>query len=265
MLEEGRHTKSGEDENSFSFAALTQRDSREPRLGSSCCPDPRIAIVVILAYSIALFLVDGWLGMGAFCILLVCELLVFRIHVLQVLKTAVPLLFILAFTVVAHIPQGVGEGLFYALRILLLALATLAVAFSYDDSQFVRAFSSFGGPLRAFRVPVDDIATMFSIALRFIPAGMEEFKRVADAQRSRGAHLDEGGVLARVRLWGNVMIPMLVGLFRRAGVLAQAMEARCYGGRPHRTSLHGSDRLGPLRIGAAAFACVALIAIGVVL
>lgn len=228
-------------------------------------PDARIAIVVALAYSVSLFLVDGWSGMAAFCLLLACELAVLRVDVLQVAKTAVPLLFILVFTVVAHIPQGIDEGLFYALRILLLALATLAVAFSYDDSQFVRAFSSFGEPLRALRVPVDDIATMFSIALRFIPAGMEEFNRVANAQRSRGAHLDEGGAIARVRLWGNVLVPMLVGLFRRAGVLAQAMEARCYGGRCRRTSLHGSDILGPARIAVAILAAAVLIALGVVL
>lgn len=236
-----------------------------PRQSGTRLPDARVAVAVVLAYSVSLFFVDGWLGMAAFGILAVCGLVAFRVRFMQVVKAMVPLLFILAFTVVAHIPQGVDEGLFYALRILLLAVAALAVAFSYDDSQFVRAFSSFGKPLRALRVPVDDIATMFSIALRFIPAGMDEFKRVADAQRSRGARLDEGGVVERMRLWGNVMIPMLVGLFRRAGVLSQAMEARCYGGRSARTNLHGSDRLGAPCIGAAALACLSVIVLGVVL
>ncbi len=228
-------------------------------------PDARISIVVTLAYSVALFLVNTWWGMAAFALLLALALTALRVRVSQVLKTAVPLLFILAFTVVAHIPQGIDEGLFYALRILLLALATLAVAFSYDDSQFVRAFSSFGKPLRALRVPVDDIATMFSIALRFIPSGVEEFKRVANAQRSRGAQLDEGAVLVRVRLWGNVLVPMLVGLFRRAGTLAQAMEARCYGSASHRTSLHGDSRLGVGGVSATIAMCALLIATGLVL
>ncbi len=206
-------------------------------------PDARISIIVTFAYSVALFFVGSWWGMAIFAVSLAAVLVVARTGVLRVLKTAVPLLFILAFTVVAHIPQGIGEGLFYALRILLLALAALVVAFSYDDAQFVRAFSSFGRPLRAFRVPVDDIATMFSIALRFIPVGVDEFKRVAAAQRSRGAPLDEGGAIARMRLWGNVLVPVLVGMFRRASVLAQAMEARCYGAAVRRTSLH-DDRLG---------------------
>ena len=228
-------------------------------------PDPRISIVATLAYCIAVFLVDTWVGMAVFALVIAAALIVMRVRIGQIVKSIIPLLFILAFTVVAHIPQGIDEGFFYALRILLLALATLVVAFSYDDSQFVRAFSSFGRPLRALHVPVDDIATMFSIALRFIPAGMEEFKRVANAQRSRGARLDEGGAIARVRLWGNVLVPMLVGLFRRAGVLAQAMEARCYGSAVRRTSLHGDERLRAGDVAVAIAAAVVLIVLGVIL
>lgn len=228
-------------------------------------PDPRISIIATLAYCIAVFLVDTWTGMAVFAIAVVWALVAVRVRIGQVFKSIIPLLFILLFTVLAHIPQGIDEGLFYAARILLLALATLGVAFSYDDSQFVRAFSAFGRPMRALRVPVDDIATMFSIALRFIPAGMEEFNRVANAQRSRGARLDEGGAIARVRLWGNVLVPMLVGLFRRAGVLAQAMEARCYGSAARRTSLHGDEHLGAGGIAVTVLVAVALVALGIAL
>ena len=94
---------------------------------------------------------------------------------------------------------------------------------------------------------------------------MEEFNRVANAQRSRGARLDEGGAIARVRLWGNVLVPMLVGLFRRAGVLAQAMEARCYGSAARRTSLHGDEHLGAGGIAVTVLVAVALIALGIAL
>lgn len=231
----------------------------------SACLDARISIIVTFAYSVSLFFVDTWWGMAAFAGLLLIALAVVRVSVMRVFKTAIPLLFILAFTVVAHIPQGLGEGFFYALRILLLALATLVVAFSYDDSQFVRAFSSFGRPLRVLHVPVDDIATMFSIALRFIPSGIDEFKRVANAQRSRGAQLDDGAVMMRIRLWGNVFVPMLVGMFHRAGILAEAMEARCYSASARRTSLHGNDRLGAKGIVLTIASCAVLAALGIVL
>lgn len=223
--------------------------------------DPRVAFVALISYSVAVFFLETWQGMMFFTAALAAALAAARVDLRQVFKSIVPLLFILLFTVVAHIPQGVDVGLFYALRILLLAIATLALAFSYDNMRLVRTFEWFLAPLRRLRVPVDDIATMFSIALRFIPVCMEEFMRVANAQRARAAQLDSGGIVARVRQWSSVLVPMLVGLFRRAGLLAQAMEARCYGGGTCRTSLHGSQRLsaaGWLMMAGSCVACIVL-------
>lgn len=227
--------------------------------------DARVALVLVFAYSVALFFVDTWAGMGVFVAVLFAVLAVSRVRLSSIIKVIVPLLFILAFTVVAHIPQGIDEGFFYAVRILLLAFATLAAAFSYDDAHLVRAFASFLAPLRAVRVPVDDIATMFSIAVRFIPTCMDEFQRVATAQRARGAALDDGGVVERVRQWGSVLVPMLVGLFRRAGVLAQAMESRCYGTAHVRTSLHGNERLGAREMLVAAVGAAVCLGVGAAL
>ena len=50
-----------------------------------------------------------------------------------------------------------------------------------------------------------------------------------DAQWARGAAFAEGGLWERLRAWQTVLIPLFVGLFRRADSLAVAMDARCYG------------------------------------
>ena len=234
--------------------SATTAEHTNPRNASGVRFDARASLVMVLAFSVSLFFVGTWAGMAVFAAVLAAVLIAARVNLRSLAKCLAPLCFILAFTALAHIPQGLGEGLFYALRILLLALATLAVAFSYDNTQLVRAFSAFLSPLRALHAPVDDIASMFSIALRFIPASMEEFQRIAKAQRSRAAKLDEGGMVERIRHWSSVLVPMLVSLFRRAGVLAQGMEARCYGCAAKRTSLHGNGRIRPVE---AAFALMA--------
>ena len=76
-----------------------------------------------------------------------------------------------------------------------------------------------------------------SIALRFIPLTVEEVERIRCAQRARGARLDEGGLAARLRSWAQVLVPLVVGLFRRADELSLAMVDRCYTG--DQTSLMG--------------------------
>ena len=59
------------------------------------------------------------------------------------------------------------------------------------------------------------------------------------AQASRGAAFEDEGIVRRLRAYGGLMVPLFVGLFRRADRLASAMEARCYGASGEPTSLDG--------------------------
>ena len=203
----------------------------------SLMPDARISLAVVALYSVTLFCVEGWLGLGVLSVLLAAFGLLLLSDMRTILAGLIPLYVILGFTVIAHLPQGIDVGAFYAARILLLAIATLMVAFAYDDAHLVRAFASILSPLRHVRVPVDDVATMFSIALRFIPASLDEIRRVQVAQASRCAPFDEGSMASRLKCWAKVLVPVIVGMFRRAESLAAAMDARCYSGGK-RTSLH---------------------------
>ena len=124
---------------------------------------------------------------------------------------------------------GCMRGCFYALRIVLLVFASLIVSFTSTSTELTCALASFLLPLRRFGVPVDDIAMVFSLTLRFIPVTAKEFVRVRASQASRGAAFDCGTLVEKLRAQVSVFIPLFVGLFRRADVLARAMDARCYG------------------------------------
>ncbi len=58
------------------------------------------------------------------------------------------------------------------------------------------------------------------------------------AQKSRGADIDTGSFMNRVRSLTPVLAPLFVSAFRRADELALAMECRCYTGEGKRTKLH---------------------------
>lgn len=239
--------------------------------------DPRVKIVLLAVYSVTLFLVDFWWALGACAALFAALAALSRIPAGRLFSLSVPLLVIAAFAVLFNsfsfdaqaaaastpaglgsvsagvfagmapvhlagsfgfVPAGFARGCFYAVRIVLLVTASLLVSFTTTSTQLMAAFSCFLRPLRPLHVPVDDAASVLSIALRFIPLVAEELCRIHDAQWSRGAAFDEGGLLGRLRAWATVLVPLFVGMFRRADVLAVAMDARCYGvpGTP-RTSL----------------------------
>ena len=134
-------------------------------------------------------------------------------------------------------PAGFEAAVFNAVRILLLVLASLVVSFTTSAEALIDAFRWFVRPLRALKVPVDDVAMELALAVRFIPTISAELAQVRDAHVARGALLNEGALHKRAAAWGRVLIPLFVGLFRRADRLGTAMEARCYGAPEERTSL----------------------------
>jgi len=73
--------------------------------------------------------------------------------------------------------------------------------------------------------------------LRFIPTLLEETDKIMSAQKARGAMLDSGTLMERVKAMIPILIPLFVSAFRRAEELATAMECRCYRGGEGRTRL----------------------------
>ncbi len=217
--------------------------------------DPRVKLALAFAYTILLFTARGWQGLLAAAVLVVVLMAVSSVPWRLAARGLVPILWLLAFTLVVNSlvwgsgpaivrlgvlgvsGPGLVRGVFFVARITLLILGTSLVTITTSPVALTDALSQLMRPLRVLRVPVDDIATMFSIALRFIPTTAEEADKIVIAQTARGARFDEGGPIRRARAWIPVLVPLFVNLFRRADNLAVAMESRCYTGVA-RTRLH---------------------------
>jgi energy-coupling factor transport system permease protein len=213
--------------------------------------DARVKLIIVIAFTCALFASSTWWALVLLGALTGVGYVVARVPFKVAAQGLKPLAIILLFTVAANAftlqaplvadaivlagsfgctPTGLLTGLYFALRICLLVLGTSLITFTTTMVALIDALTMLMKPLRTFHVPVDDAAAMFSIALRFIPLTAEEADKVIMAQRVRGVRFGEGGLVKRTRKWGPVLIPLFVGLFRRADELASAMEARCYTG-----------------------------------
>ena len=177
-----------------------------------------------------------------------------RLSVRVILKGLKPVLFVLLFTMLLNLfftkgdtllfkfyfielyLEGVVRAVKMVLRVVVLIVGT-SVLLTYTTSPIVLtdAIESLLSPLKKIRVPVHDFAMMMTIALRFIPTLVEETDKIINAQKSRGADFDSGGLLSRARALVPVLIPLFVSSFNRADELAVAMECRCYRGDVGRT------------------------------
>ncbi|MEF2559529.1 MAG: energy-coupling factor transporter transmembrane component T [Eggerthellaceae bacterium] len=259
--------------------------------------DARVKIVTLLAVSVTAFLVSTWAAEGVLAAFVLGCIIAARLSLARLLKLSVPLLVILAFMWVCNAfspnvfaaptqigigalygfaddwapvvlwgefgfsPQGCMLGLGYAARILVVFFAGYLVSFTTTSEALTAAFLSLLRPLRVLRVPVDDVAMVLSLALRFIPLMAVEAQQIRRAQLARGARFDEGGLWKRISAWHVVLVPLVVAMFHRAATLACAMEARCYGaGVRSRLDERGLARGAIFFLVAFVTICIALVA-----
>ncbi len=216
--------------------------------------DPRVKLLLTFTYIIVIFFPDNWVGLGAATGFLVACVLLSRIPVKLIVKGLKPVLPLLIFTAFFNIfyaegtPlvefwiititwEGIYRTIFIAIRILCLIAASSLLTYTTSPTTLTDALERLMSPLRVIRVPVHEIAMMMTIALRFIPSLIEETDKIMSAQKSRGADMESGSLLQRVRALIPVLVPLFVSSFRRAYDLATAMECRCYHGGDGRTRM----------------------------
>ena len=218
--------------------------------------DPRLKILLVIAYIVILFTVTNFLGLALSILLLAGLYLMAHIPLKLILKSLKPIMPIVVFTAVLNLffmggegeplvsfwvfriyKEGVAYAIFMAVRIVALIAGTSLLTYTTSPIVLTDAIESLLRPLQKLRFPVHELAMMMTIALRFIPTLIDETEKIMNAQKARGAKLDNGKFTERIQALIPILIPLFISAFRRADELAMAMECRCYHGGEGRTRL----------------------------
>ena len=218
--------------------------------------DPRLKLVLTVAYIVLLFAASNPLGLTLSILFLGVMYKVAKIPVKMIGKSLKPILPIVLFTAVLNLffvsgegdplvhfwfltiyAEGVRYAVLMAVRVMALIAGTSLLTYTTSPIVLTDAIEQLLKPLGKLRFPVHELAMMMSIALRFIPTLIEETDKIMTAQKARGAQLDTGKMTDRVKALVPVLIPLFISAFRRADELAMAMECRCYRGGTGRTRL----------------------------
>lgn len=208
--------------------------------------DARVKLILLLLATVGVFTAQSPVVLSAWAVVLFGALGAARMRPSRILSAMRPVAIVLTFTLIANLvscdgratielagpvgldPAGGLRGLLAVVRIVLLVGFSLVVAASTTGTQLSDACVRLLRPCARWGVPVGPLGTVLSLALRFIPLVSEELNRIRLAQRARGASFDNGTVIERIGVWTSVLTPLMIGLFRRADRLAEAMSARCY-------------------------------------
>lgn len=208
--------------------------------------NPILKILVFSVLSIIVIFIPKIEVLVASSILLILFIWLAKIKIMQFIGSISPLLTILVWALIIQIVfskegevvadlkvikiyyMALYNSLFALFRFFILfGIASLTIL-TTRAIQITHGIEDLLYPLKLIGVPVQDIALVLSIGLRFIPTFFEEAERIKNAQASKGWDVDELGKIEQIKFYANILIPLFNSAISRSEELANAMEIKGY-------------------------------------
>ena len=212
--------------------------------------DPRTKILLLIVVIVFIFISQNAISLSVVALLIFLSMFLSKIPLKMYLKNLKAVLPIIIFTMIINLfyntsgdvllsfwkltitTTSLYRALYMADRILLLIVASAELTYTTTPNDLTDAIENLLSPLKyiGLKNAVHTLAMMMTIALRFIPTLIEETQKIMNAQKARGADLENGKLIDRIKALIPILIPLLISSVRRAYELAEAMECRCYNG-----------------------------------
>ncbi|MBQ2390945.1 MAG: energy-coupling factor transporter transmembrane protein EcfT [Clostridia bacterium] len=218
--------------------------------------DPRFKLILTIAFIVFTFVAGNYLSLAVVGLFTILVMILSKIPVKMYLRSLKSIWFLVLFTAILNMfyvsgdaeplisfwvisiyLEGILRAVYVAIRIVMLIIISSALTYTTSPTALTDAIESLLKPLTKLHIDIHTFAMMMTIALRFIPTLIEETDKIMSAQKARGADIESGGIVQKIKAIIPILIPLLVSSIRRATELADAMECRCYHGGDGRTRL----------------------------
>ena len=224
--------------------------------------DPRIKVLLLTGTIVLIFCTFNFFALGVAALLVATSVILSKVPIKLYLKSMKAIIIVILITSLLNLFYGTGDPLwsfwifkvtkdgiensiYVTVRIISLVMVSSSLTFTTSPTDLTDALERLLKPLSLLKVKTHETAMMMTIALRFVPTLLEETDKIMSAQKARGADMESGNLIRRIKALIPILIPLFVSAFRRAYELAMAMECRCYQGGEGRTrmkQLHLSGR-----------------------
>lgn len=217
--------------------------------------DPRTKLIASMWFIVLIFMASSWWTYLILVGLVLVAAKVSEIPLSYYINGLKPLAFLILITVFFQLIfaqgdtvliefgwltitlEGIINAILIILRFVMIVMMSTILTLTTTPLEIADGIEALLKPLIRFKVPVQEIALILSIALRFVPTLMQETEKIMNAQKARGVSFDEGNLLERMKKIVPLLIPLFISSIDRADQLAVAMTARGYRGGDNRTKL----------------------------
>ncbi len=179
---------------------------------------PRLKLVTLMGFSIALFLTRDLILLGCAVVLAAIVLRETKLPFRDIAMRLRPvMLTILLVAIFSYLVLAAHDATVNLLRLTALALLATAVTITVSISQFMDEIALAAAPLeRLGLVKAADIGLAVGLVVRFVPEIVNRYQAVRDAHRARGLPVR----------FATIIVPLVIMTLKDADAIADAIDAR---------------------------------------
>ena len=187
--------------------------------------DTRLKLLYVIILSISVFLIEDFSKILVFSFIILLVVLLSKLKPMDVIKGLKPFYYIFVFIFVMYIifsKNKLEQGIITIWRFLMLISISLILTFTTTVSSLITAIEKMIKPLKFLNAKPRNVATMISIAIRFVPVMFLNMEKLKMAMLARLANFKR---LKHIKL---LIIALLERMLKSASTLSDAMQSRLY-------------------------------------
>lgn len=214
----------------ISFGKYYNRNSIVHRLS------PVFKIISLLLMVISIFFIDSYIDILMLTCYIILMILYSDIEIKIYLKNILSIKIFIIFIVVVDLIFNIHSLIYDVYKLVFIIIYSSALTYTTSTSEITSGIEKILKPLSKY-LPVNDIAMIITLTIRYIPALTLEADRIIKAQKLRGINFDTKNIKEKISSLVGVFVPMFILSLKKSEQLGDIMDLRLYSYGKSRTNL----------------------------
>ena len=201
----------------INFGKYYERDSVVHKLS------PVFKIISLLIMIVSIFFIDSYKDI----IMLTSYLILMMIYSIKIF---------LVFILIIDLIFNINNTIYDLYKLIFIIIYSSALTYTTSTSEITYGIERMLRPFNNY-IPVNDIAMIITLTIRYIPTLTMEADRIIKAQKMRGINFDNKNIKDKISTLVGVFIPMFVLSLKKSESLGDIMDLRLYNYGKSRTNL----------------------------
>lgn len=199
---------------------------------------PIFKIISLFIMIGSIFFIDSYIDILMLTCYLVLMMIYSNISIITYLKNiySIKIFLIFIFIIDLIFYSSISNIIFDLYKLIFIIIYSSALTYTTSTSEITYGIEKILKPLSNY-IPVNDIAMIITLTIRYIPTLTMESSRIIKSQKLRGIDFDSKNIRVKISSLVGVFIPMFILSLKKSESLGDIMDLRLYNYGKSRTNL----------------------------